>query len=307
MEYIHIRMEYIEQVSEFSPDISFLRMPGAPPRIPFCIRTLGQTQAKSTHVSKGTFFGDVMLTWFPKGHGEFIHYDGRIRIIPGMLGLVLPEEGESLLKADVRDPYTHFYCRFAGEEALKMSRMARAIHPAPFFIHPRAREAGRLLEEMVTWGISWEPGVEAQCMKPAEAKLALLLSMLCEEKANSKPVRSGLDRSVISEYILQHLSEPVSVDEAAAHFKMSKSYFCREVKRWIGITYQKAVEHEKMVLAASLLRDGRLNLTVSEVAYRVGYNDPLYFSKVFKRIYGNAPSTLTSKTGHGMVSARMKA
>ena len=40
--------------------------------------------------------------------------------------------------------------------------------------------------------------------------------------------------------------------------------------------------------AARLLREGKYG--VSEVAYRVGFNNPRYFSKYFREMYGVIPS-----------------
>jgi AraC family transcriptional activator of pobA len=40
------------------------------------------------------------------------------------------------------------------------------------------------------------------------------------------------------------------------------------------------------------------DLTVGEVAFRVGYDDPLYFSRAFKRYAGRAPQAYRSEV-HG--------
>jgi AraC-like DNA-binding protein len=45
--------------------------------------------------------------------------------------------------------------------------------------------------------------------------------------------------------------------------------------------------------ARILLEKGSLN--VSEVAYQVGFNDPAYFTRAFKKQYGFAPKTFISK------------
>ena len=48
-----------------------------------------------------------------------------------------------------------------------------------------------------------------------------------------------------------------------------------------------------MNIAADMLREGRLS--VSEGAYKLGYTDPSYFSKVFKGTYGISPSDYLHK------------
>lgn len=291
-------MEYPEQIVDMTLRSSLLRAPGPDTDLPFCIRTLGCTENQSAHISKGTYFEDVMLTWFPGGKGFFYYGQRQLTVISGMVGLVLPEESESILKADADDPYTHYYCRFAGGEAIKMARYIRAKFPTPFFHHSLSLEIGKILEDMFESNTLSDPQKTANYLKPIEAKLALILSMLCDEPSHRPKKNTGLNLSRLSEYILQQLSEPVSLEQAAEHFRVSKSYFCRECNRLLGGTYQKVLEREKMILAVSLLRDGMLDLTVAEVAYKVGYSDPLYFSKVFKRIHGVSPSRLRGSLQH---------
>jgi YesN/AraC family two-component response regulator len=38
------------------------------------------------------------------------------------------------------------------------------------------------------------------------------------------------------------------------------------------------------------------NYSVSEVAYKVGFNDPSYFTRIFKKEYGKAPSEYVEKS-----------
>ena len=50
----------------------------------------------------------------------------------------------------------------------------------------------------------------------------------------------------------------------------------------------------RMYHAKQMIDSGDFN-TIKEVAQTVGYNDPLYFSKVFKKIYGLSPSDMNSQ------------
>jgi|GEM_PF-923424 len=283
-------MENNEHKSNLTNASSILRTPAPSPQIPFCVRTLGKPKPHANHLTRGTYFDDVMLTCFTDGKGLFYYSGGRVKVSVGMIGLVLPEEGESYLKADTHEPYHHIYCRFAGSEAIKMARGIREIYLQPFFTHSRIHEVAGLLEQMISLGLPRDAGARPLTMKPVEALLAQILSILSEASRRPHRIVRKINRRALSDYILEHLSEPVSLERVSSHFTVSKSYFCRECKQLLGTSYQKAVEREKMVLAAALLRDPLLDINVSEAAYRSGYEDPLYFSKVFKRHYGSTPT-----------------
>jgi len=44
--------------------------------------------------------------------------------------------------------------------------------------------------------------------------------------------------------------------------------------------------------ASRMLKEN--NLTVSEIAYKVGYNDPSYFSRSFKKMFGKNPTEINT-------------
>ena len=56
-----------------------------------------------------------------------------------------------------------------------------------------------------------------------------------------------------------------------------------------GRTTKQLITDRVMLEAARLLRF--TDLTVGEIAFRAGFEDQLYFSRAFKRHYGQAPST----------------
>lgn len=68
---------------------------------------------------------------------------------------------------------------------------------------------------------------------------------------------------------------------------MSRAQFFRKIKSISNLSPNKIVLKIRMNLAAEMLRHGNMN--VSEVAYRTGFSDPAYFSKVFKSVYEVSP------------------
>ena len=74
----------------------------------------------------------------------------------------------------------------------------------------------------------------------------------------------------------------------AEHFAVSKPHLCRTAKRLLGQPLHEAWTQLKIEWARVLLAEP--TLSVKQVARRVGYADPLYFSKVFRKLTGRPPS-----------------
>ena len=90
------------------------------------------------------------------------------------------------------------------------------------------------------------------------------------------------------EYIHQHLYENVPVEELARECSMSTSHFIHQFKDYTGFsphTYQTRLrlEHAKELM-------GSTTMNIAEIAMAVGYDNPLYFSRLFHRHTGLSPS-----------------
>ncbi len=79
-----------------------------------------------------------------------------------------------------------------------------------------------------------------------------------------------------------------SVDEFASLMKLGRTVFYKKVRGLTGYSPNEYLRIIRMKKAAELLLDNAL--TVAEVSYKVGINDPFYFSKCFKAQFGMAPS-----------------
>lgn len=90
-------------------------------------------------------------------------------------------------------------------------------------------------------------------------------------------------------YVLKHYGEPLSMENVALHFQMSPAYFSRQFKKILGIGFTDYVNRVRILEAKALFRAGEHN--VEKVANRVGYADPKYFSRVFKRKMNVSPSS----------------
>ncbi len=92
----------------------------------------------------------------------------------------------------------------------------------------------------------------------------------------------------ICEYINEHCTENISLDEIAQLAGFSKFHFSRLFKSYTNVSYYRYVNQKRIVLAESLLIDPELSVT--EVALRSGYDSLSSFIRMFKIIKGVTPT-----------------
>ncbi|MCM4155339.1 nickel-binding protein [Gramella sp. AN32] len=85
-------------------------------------------------------------------------------------------------------------------------------------------------------------------------------------------------------------TEKLSIEAISQDIGLSRPQLYRKIKSLTGRSPLNFIRDLKMRTAFNLIKDNNLN--VSEVAYKVGYDDPSYFSKCFSQKFGICPSKL---------------
>jgi len=89
-------------------------------------------------------------------------------------------------------------------------------------------------------------------------------------------------------FVQQNYSQRISSDAMARICDMSASHFSRAFKKAYNLTFQEFLLRYRVYQACRFLNASSAN--ISDVAYCVGFSDPSYFTRVFKRYVGVAPS-----------------
>lgn len=235
-----------------------------------------------------------MTTNRPSGRADY----QLLYVWRGQVRCALPEgtrlvgEGEVIVyRPWERQVYTYlceqgtqvYWLHFTGQGIPSLLR--QSFLTGPTVRVGRLSEARELFERMIH---------ELQ-MQPYQYEMylcsyfTLLLSCLSRHlmtQGGEKRSREALNQVI--ETIHAHLYEEIPVESLAQSCRMSTSHFIHQFKEYTGFsphTYQIRLRLER---AKELMSSTTMN--VSEIAFAVGYDNPLYFSRLFRRHTGMSPS-----------------
>lgn len=118
------------------------------------------------------------------------------------------------------------------------------------------------------------------------------LLILIHRSINNKPrektllLVSSMDNAV--RYFHENYNKQICIEEYAAKQHMSVSWFIRNFKEYTDVTPTQYLLSLRISNAQTLLETTNYNVT--EISEIVGYNNPLYFSRLFKKQVGMSPS-----------------
>jgi AraC-like DNA-binding protein/ligand-binding sensor protein len=98
------------------------------------------------------------------------------------------------------------------------------------------------------------------------------------------------------EFINEHKTEEISLDDVARRVNMSTFYFCKMFKKATGVTFTEYLSLVRVTKAKNLLLNP--NLRISEIAFEVGFQSLTHFNRVFRKIIGQSPTQYRAKLPH---------
>ena len=162
---------------------------------------------------------------------------------------------------------------------LQVAQHLVALHKGMLSIHSRPGH-GTLFLVCLPLHPSIEPAQPSATVEAAGPESSELMLQACLQRATT------LSRALAA-YVAEHHAAPISRDEISAALKVSPNYLSRVFRRDTGMTPWQYLNQYRVVQAQKLLLSSELSVT--EVAQHVGFNDPAYFVRVFHKETGKAP------------------
>ncbi|RRQ48620.1 response regulator [Maribacter algicola] len=157
-----------------------------------------------------------------------------------------------------------------------------------------------------------ESGADAYIPKPFKMKLlsitvdkliesweSIRLRFMTKEQLTPKEVVLDSEDKKFLDRIMELMEEQMSnenyqIEQLVDDMHTSRSTFFRRLKKLTGQPPNDFIRMIRLQRAAQLLEQGELS--IAEVSYKVGFNDPNYFGKCFRKQFGEAPSRYLSKS-----------
>ena len=95
----------------------------------------------------------------------------------------------------------------------------------------------------------------------------------------------------IENYVKLNFADPkLSLQSLSERFGYNIKYLSKLFLQHTGVKYSDYISTLRITSACALLSDGGGKIPIKDAAYRCGFRDALYFSRVFKKYYGVSPT-----------------
>jgi AraC family transcriptional regulator of arabinose operon len=229
---------------------------------------------------------DNLLMYCVAGQGYVTTDNWSGAIKPGNL-VILPQGLSHHYRATPRKPWSIYWVHFQGAATGIFTqylgyRENRLVVDAG--LSPGLAAAFTSLMQVRRTGYSTRAFINAA------NQLRHLLSQMALE-INAQKSRSGsgpgLDLERVHHFMLEHIDQAMTLDALAACANLSKFHFSSRYKTLTGYSPIKHFLNMKMEHACHLLDTS--DLSVQAIATTIGYEDPLYFSRLFSKTIGLSP------------------
>lgn len=133
---------------------------------------------------------------------------------------------------------------------------------------------------------------DAQTTQAVDGLEQVMLALIARHQGTASGERSAsrVVYDLAMDIILRDYKHLHSLSDLAGKSGYSAEYLCRIFKKYHAESPYQVLLHRKMSAAWLLLRDGQLR--VGAVAWELGYEDPMHFSRTFRKIMGCTPSSV---------------
>lgn len=188
--------------------------------------------------------------------------------------------------ADEEEPWEYTWVGFNGSDVFSLLEHTDFLDGNP--VIEQASMSKQIMNQMLeVYEAKGNTFSDAVAMTGALYSLMSMFIKHSQNEGNTNDQQSRYLKSAI-QYISERYSYGITVEDIADYIGVSRSYMFRIFQKLLKMSPKEYLSEYRLQKASQLLKESEL--PISAVAKSVGFEDNLYFSKVFKKYKGKTPS-----------------
>ena len=229
---------------------------------------------------------DNILIYCLRGKGWYVMRDKRFEVGAGEF-ILLPATKEYMIYgADEQDPWTIYWVHFSGKDMASFNRsfdIGPYDGPQKIFFNEKGLQIWTSMYENLEMGYSKENLASTNlCLYHFIATFLYPEKHLDEKKQDA---RDMIKDTIL--YMRKELGGKLTIQDMARANNLSTSHFSTLFRKATGMSPMDYFIHLKLQKACQMLYHG--DTRIKEISLSLGYEDPYYFSRLFKKYMRVSP------------------
>ena len=246
-------------------------------------------KAEHHYIDRPSGCGEYILIYCVKGEGWYV-LDGKRHIVPENHFFILPAEQPHQYGASEYDPWYIYWAHFKGKKAQGIWEKLQGLHAIESDDKSRIGDRIAFFDELLNVS---ESGMDEATVNFVNLSFNHLIGTFLyinayrEAKYPQHQAENTFFISLATHFMNENIENRLTLKELASHFGYSESYMYRLFYKETHFAPMNYFLHMKIKRACQLLRN--TNLKVNQISFKLGFEDPYYFSRIFKKIVGQSP------------------
>ena len=241
---------------------------------------------------------EKLPTWRPKGRIDYqllyiasgkahFYFNGQVQeVTAGHMVLYQPKQ-EQHYEYFAKDKPEIYWIHFTGSDVKKILRSCQIPLDTNVFYSSTSSLYIYLFKEIINEIQTCKTGYE-ELLSMYLKQIFILIQRNREERKPTINSYIHEEMDYARRFFNEHYNESINIEEYAQSRGMSVSWFLRNFKQITSKSPMQYILSIRINNAITLLETTDYNM--AEIAAIIGYENPLYFSRIFKKIKGVSPS-----------------